>query len=572
MPEALTLGAMLRANAVQRPDQPIFIFLGDDLEPAAEHTYGSLDARAREVAASLQGLEGERALIVYPPGLEFIEALYGCLYAGMIAVPCPPPDPGRQFAGPRMQLIVGDSSPRVVLSPAALQPSIREVIPDAGLAMVATDSPPEGMADPVTTDAGDVAVLQYTSGSTNVARGVMVSHANIFDNCDALAEDLQLQDDSSGLMWLPPYHDMGLIGGMFSPVQVGRAMTLMSPITFLMDPLNWLRAVSRHRANATGGPNFAYDLCVKRSSEADREGLDLSSWTRAYNGAESVRPETMEAFYKAFAPYGFQADSFYPSFGLAEATLMVSVVPKGAGTTTLAVDAAALEAGRYEPAGPDRALRLTGCGAPRAGARVVIVDADSREPCPDGSVGEIWITGPSVALGYWDREAETESVFRARLAGDEDAGPFLRSGDLGFLHEGELFITGRISEVLIVDGRALYPTDVEAAAEASSPALRHNCGAAFTLETGGATRAALVAEVRPDQDDLDAVYAAVRDGVQDRLGIDLAAISLIAPRTIPRTTSGKTRRGECRELFLRGRLSPVGEWLDTGNAPGRSGI
>jgi acyl-CoA synthetase (AMP-forming)/AMP-acid ligase II len=561
-----TLGELLRQRTEELPDQHIFTFLGDDGEESGQLTYSSLDRRAGEIAARLDGLAGERALIVFQPGLEFIEALYGCLYAGMIAVPCPPPDPGRQFAGPRMQLIVSDSTPRVVLSPAALQPSIREVLGNATPTLIATDSQPEGSVEPVLTRPDDVAVLQYTSGSTNLARGVMVSHENIFDNCDALAEDLQLQSDSSGLMWLPPFHDMGLIGGMFSPVHVGRAMTLMSPIAFLIDPLNWLRAVSRHRANASGGPNFAYDLCVKRSGEADRAGLDLSSWTRAYNGAESVRPETMEAFGEAFAPYGFQADVFYPSYGLAEATLMVSVVAKGAGTTTLSVDAAALENGRYEPAGGERALRLMGCGAPRAGARVAIVDPDTREPCPDGTVGEIWITGPSVAKGYWRRKTETESVFGAQLAGGDDAGTFLRSGDLGFLQDGELFVTGRISEVLIVDGRALYPTDVEGAAEASSPALRHNCGAAFTIETGGAIRAALVAEVRPEQGDLDAVYAAIRDGVQERLDIDLAAISLIAPRTIPRTTSGKTRRVECRALFLPGRLSPVGEWLDVGES------
>jgi acyl-CoA synthetase (AMP-forming)/AMP-acid ligase II len=270
----------------------------------------------------------------------------------------------------------------------------------------------------------------------------------------------------------------------------------------------------------------------------------------------------MEAFAAAFAPHGFDPAAFYPCYGLAEATLMVSGGNKATVPSALDVDAAALEQGRVEAAGPGRSVRLTSCGVPRPGARVQIVDPETRELCAEAEIGEIWISGRSVGLGYWAREAETESVFGARTSGGE--GPFLRSGDLGFLHEGELYITGRIQEVLILDGRALYPTDVEGAAEASSAAMRHNCAAAFLIETGGRRRAALVAEVREGEDDLESVYAAVRDAVRERLGIELAAITLIAPRTIPRTSSGKTRRGECRELFLRGQLDPVGEWLDLG--------
>jgi acyl-CoA synthetase (AMP-forming)/AMP-acid ligase II len=561
-----TLGALLHHKAAEAADHRIFTFLGHDLAPAGEHTYGSLDRRAREVAAGLAGLEGERALVVFQPGLEFIEALYGCLYAGVIAVPCPPPDPGRKYAGPRIRTIVRDATPRVVLSPAALQESIAEVLAEGqGVAdrpeLVATDAA-SGDAPPVTADAGDVAVVQYTSGSTNVPRGVMVSHANVLDNCEFIGEGMELERDGGGLMWLPPYHDMGLIGGMFSPVHSGRPMTLMSPISFLMDPLNWLRAIGRYGASASGGPNFAFDLCVRRGTEADREGLNLSTWTTAYNGAESVRPETMEAFAEAFAPHGFRRGAFYPCYGLAEATLMVSGGDKAAGPASLAVDAAALEQGRHEPASEDRSIRLTSCGVPRPGAQVAIVDPDTREPVAGETIGEVWISGPSVGLGYWARETETASVFDAHTA--DGQGPFLRSGDLGFLSDGELYITGRISEVLVLDGRALYPTDVEGAAEAASSTLRHNCAAAFLIETGGRRRAALVAEVREDEEDLDAVYAAIRDGVRERLGIDLGAICLISPRTIPRTSSGKTRRGECRELFLRGQLASVGEWLDLG--------
>lgn len=558
-----TLAALLRSNAAERPDHRIFTFLGHDLEPIGEHTYASLDERARQIASSLAGLEGERALLVFAPSLEFIEALYGVLYAGLIAVPCPPPDPGRQYAGPRMRVIVGDATPAVVLSPAALRASISEVLGDAVPRLIATDEQRSGAAEPVAADPDDVAVLQYTSGSTSVPRGVMVSHANVLDNVEFIGEGMELEEDAGGLMWLPPYHDMGLIGGMFSPTHSGRPMTLMSPITFLADPLNWLRAIARYRPSASGGPNFAFDLCVRRGSAESRQGLDLSSWTTAYNGAESVLPETMRAFTEAFAPCGFNGAAFYPCYGLAEATLMVSGGDKSAGPSALVAEAGALEQGRYEPVAGGRAIALTSCGVPRPGTRVEIVDPDTRERLGETVVGEIWVAGPSVGRGYWDRMAETESVFGAHIAGD-DEGPFLRTGDLGFLKDGELYITGRIKEVLVINGRALYATDVEAAAEAASPALRHNCGAAFEMETGGRKRAALVVEVREGEADLDAVYEAIRDGVRERLGIELGAIALIAPRTIPRTSSGKTRRGECRELFLRGQLDPVGEWLDLG--------
>jgi acyl-CoA synthetase (AMP-forming)/AMP-acid ligase II len=559
-----TLGALLRRKAAEQPDHRIFTFLGHDLEPAGELTYGGLDARARELASALGGLEGERALLVYAPGLGFIEAIYGCLYAGLIAVPCPPPDPGRKHAGPRMRTLVADSTPRVVLSPSDLQGSINEVLGEGAPRLIASDAMYGEAAEPVAANPHDVAVLQYTSGSTNVPRGVMVSHANVLDNVEFIGEGMALERDGGGLMWLPPYHDMGLIGGMFSPVHSGRPMTLMSPLTFLADPVNWLRAITRYRPSASGGPNFAYDLCVRRSAESDREDLDLSSWTTAYNGAESVRPETMQEFIAAYSSYGFTGKAFYPCYGLAEATLMVSGADKAEGPSAVAIDAAALEQGRVvEAAGQERSITLTSCGAPRPGARVEVVDPDTREPCAPGEVGEIWVAGPSVARGYWAREAETVSVFGARIAGSGE-GPFLRTGDLGFLANGELFITGRIREVLVIGGRSLYATDVEGAAEDSTPALRHNCAAAFMIETGGRKRAALVAEVREDEADLDPVYAAIREGVGNRLGIDLAAICLISPRTIPRTSSGKTRRAECRELYLRGQLNAVGEWLDLG--------
>ncbi len=560
---------VLSRHAQESPQRRIFTFLDHDGGEAATLDYGQLDGRAREVAVALQERElaGERALVVYPPGIEFIEALFGCVYAGAIAVPCPPPDPGRKYAGPRMRQLVADATPRVVLTVGGVEGSIREVLGADAPEIVSTDAElgadPEAWSDPGSA-AGDVVVLQYTSGSTAVPRGVMVTHDNVLDNCEFIAEGLDLDDAPvGGVMWLPPYHDMGLIGGMFSPVHTGRAMTLMSPVAFLLDPLAWLRAISQRRATTSGGPNFAFDLCVRRSTPEQREGLDLSCWKTAYNGAEPVRPETIEAFSEAFAPFGFERSAFYPCYGLAEATLMVTGPEKGPPPRVMVAAAAELEQGAFVAGGDaEPSIRLTSCGRPRPGAQVRIVDPDSHEPCADATIGEVWVAGRSVAAGYWDREPETRATFDARLAADGD-GPFLRTGDLGFILDGELYVTGRIKELLVVDGRALYPATIELAVEAAVPALRHNCSAAFLIEAGENRRLGLVAEVREDHGALESVYEAMRAAVKGRFELELGAICLIEPRTIPRTSSGKTQRGRCRELFLRGGLRSVGEWLDT---------
>jgi acyl-CoA synthetase (AMP-forming)/AMP-acid ligase II len=559
---------VLRERTEQAPERRIFTFLDHEGNDAATLDYAELDRRARELAALLQTRElaGERALLVYPPGVDFIVAMFGCVYAGTLAVPCPPPDPGRKYAGPRMKTIVADATPRVVLTAAAVAPSIGEVLGAEPPDVVATDQPlGTDPADwkPPGTGAGDIALLQYTSGSTAVPRGVMVTHDNILDNCEFIAEGFDFDDQSGGVMWLPPYHDMGLMGGMFSPVHSRRPMTLMSPISFLLDPLSWLRAVSDRRATTSGGPNFAFDLCVRRSTPEQREGLDLSCWETAYNGAEPVRPETMEAFAEAFGPHGFDRAAFYPCYGLAEATLMVTGPEHGMPPTILSAQTPELERGMFVPSeDAETSVRLTSCGEPRPGAQVQIVDPDRHEPLPDGAIGEIWVTGRSVAPGYWAREPETAATFGATLAGGDGA-PFLRTGDFGFLADGELYVTGRIKEVLVIDGRALYPATIELAVEGAVPALRHNCSAAFLIEAGANRRLALVSEIRDGEDDLDSVYEAMRDAAAARFDLELGAICLIEPRTIPRTSSGKTQRGHCRELFLRGGLKSVGEWLDT---------
>ncbi len=567
-----TFYEILARRAAELPEHEAFTFLGHDGQESGRLGFGALDRRAREIAGALQalGLAGERALLSYPPGLECIEALFGCIYAGVIAVPSPPPDPGREYAGPRIRTIAADARPRAILSPGAIQGTLRELLatdpPAEPPTFVATDTTSFGAAgdwsEPATAS-GDVAVLQYTSGSTGVPRGVMVTHANLIDNCRFIEGAFEFDTGSGGLMWLPPYHDLGLVGGIFQPIYWAGHTTLMSPVSFLVRPLSWLEAISRRGATRSGGPDFAYDLAVRRVPAAEREGLDLSGWELAYTGAELVKPETMDAFCAAYEPHGFRRQAFYPCYGLAEATLMVTGGVKEAAPNVQRADRRALEQGRFATAEPGAGSRaVTACGRPGPGARVAIVDPESREEAAAGTIGEIWVQGPSVAAGYFAREAESAATFGARLA--DGPGPFLRTGDLGFVHEDELYVTGRTSEILVIDGRAAYPTDVERTAERGSEALRPSAAAAFTVGEGDATRLVLAAEARPRDEGYDDVFEPVAAAVERAHELRLDSIRLLAPRTIPRTSSGKIRRAHCAELFRRDELDAIAAWERVG--------
>jgi len=391
---------------------------------------------------------------------------------------------------------------------------------------------------------------------------VMVTHRNLLENCGFVSRVLDDPDETRGVMWLPPYHDMGLIGGLLQPVFSGFPITLMSPVTFLLRPLSWLRAIDRYRATISAAPDFAFELCVRRTRPEHREGLDLSSWRIAFNGAEIVRRETIDAFSEAFAGSGFRRSTFYPCYGLAEATLIVTGGEAAASPVTHDADLEELDRGRFVPAErPERASKsLVGCGQPGPGTRIVIVDPETREPRPDGEVGEIWVSGPGVARGYWRRAGETASTFAAELASG-DSGRYLRTGDLGFVLDGELHVSGRITDLLVLGHRAYYPTDVEWACQERVPALRRNCGAAFTAEIEGRERLVVVHEVKErPRGDYEELLDPIRGAVAGALGVEVGAIRLIEPRTIPRTSSGKIRRGRCRELFVEGGLNTVAEW------------
>jgi amino acid adenylation domain-containing protein len=585
---ASTLVELLRQRAGQQPEHPGYCFLleGDGTE--VHLTYGDLDRRARGLGAALQrlGATGERALLLYPPGLDYIAAFFGCLYGGAVAVPAYPPRPNRP--SPRVRSILENAAPRVILTTSALRSKLANLLPvPARTEWVVTDDPrypAAGAADLVALaeewrDPGagpaTLAFLQYTSGSTAAPKGVMLCHANLLHNLELIRARFAQTERERTVIWLPPYHDMGLIGGILEPLYAGYPVTLLSPQAFLQQPVRWLRAISHTHATTSGGPNFAYELCVQKVSPEQRRELDLSSWSLAFNGAEPIRPETLERFAAAFSSCGFRREAFFPCYGLAEATLLVSAGRRLEGPHVRSFATAELELHRARPtdAGAD-ARPLVGCGlamSSQPGYPVVrIVGPESSEPCAPGEVGEIWVAGPGVAQGYWRQPEETARVFGARLAGleGEVAGPFLRTGDLGFVADGELFVTGRLKDLIILRGRNHYPQDIELTVERSHAALRPGCGAAFAVEREGEERLVVAVEVQREHrhDDAAGIIAAIRRAIADEHEVTPDAVVLLKPATLPRTSSGKVQRHACRAAYLAGDLATVATWIAAGEA------
>ncbi len=432
----------------------------------------------------------------------------------------------------------------------------------AGIAWLATDEIADARAegwvehDPAR---DSLAMIQYTSGSTRRPKGVMVSHANLVDNARAICDAFEARDNTTSVFWLPAYHDMGLIGGVLAPVYSGVSIIVMAPATFLKNPFVWLDTISKSGAMISGGPNFAYDLCVRKITAEQRATLDLSAWSLAFIGAEAIRPATLDRFAEAFAPCGFRREAFYPCYGLAEATLMVTGAKRGAGAVVRAFSDDALAQDRVQPL-PDtapHARRLVGCGAPIGSLRLAIVDARTLALAGPGRVGEIWVAGESVGQGYWHDPQGTATTFNARRSETGD-GPFLRTGDLGFIHERQLYVTGRLDDLIIVRGLNHHPEDIEATARESHPLLASGLGAAFAVDEGGTQRLVLVHEVERDgSSDLAPVVDAARAAVLEEHGLALDAVVLIRCGTIAKTSSGKVQRHANRTAFLAGQLKAL---------------
>jgi acyl-CoA synthetase (AMP-forming)/AMP-acid ligase II len=538
-----------------------YTFLLDGESHVAELTYEELDRKARDVAALLaaQASPGARALLVYSAGLEFVAAFLGCLYANVVAVPAFLPDSGRgRRTLPRLRAITNDARPGLALTETALLPALDEFLSGEGVHAIpkrlATDRIGDGLevrALPPRVNPETLAFLQYTSGSTASPKGVMVSHGNLTANARRMCQAFGLTEHSIGVCWLPWYHDMGLVGHVLQTLFVGGRCVLMSPTAFLQKPVRWLRAISRYQATISAAPDFAYDLCVRKIPAEDRAGLDLRSWRVAINGAEPVRPQTLDAFAAAFAPCGFRREAFYPSYGLAEGTLLVTGCRGAAPSTVLPVQRRSLERNRVLVAAGDNedSRRLVSCGR-AADGEVAVVDPTTLRHCPPDQIGEIWVTGPHVAKGYWNRPDETAAVFQASLAGS-GGGPFLRTGDLGFLRDGNLFITGRQKDLILVRGANHYPEDIEATVGLSHPTLRPHGGAVFGLDDAGDVRLVVAHEVVRGQErsDLSEVVAAVRRAVAQEHGLQVQVVLLLRAGVLPRTSSGKLQRQACAASY-----------------------
>lgn len=574
-PAYSTVVEVLHSRALHQSDQLGYVFLQDGETEEVQMTYADLDLRARALAAQLQvlGMHGERAFLVYPPGLEFLVGFFGCLYAGVVAVPVYPPLPSRlDRTLPRFRAILHDARPVAALTSSRLlsqlEPMLSAEFPDIkALHWLATDSTASNLAESwrePALDSDSLAFLQYTSGSTAAPRGVMLTHGNLLYNLALLQHGMEISPQTRGLFWLPLYHDSGLIGCVLEPLYAGCTSRLMSPMIFLQRPLRWLQAISCYHATCSGAPNFAYDLCVRKITSEQRATLDLSSWDLAFTCAEPVRYETLKRFAETFAPCGFRWKAFYPCYGLAEATLFSSGGLKAAPPITFTLQRGALEHNQVVAAseGVENSQTLVGCGQSLGDQKIVIVDPETQIQCLPNEVGEIWISGKSVSQGYWNRPEDTNRTFRAYLS-DTGDGPFLRTGDLGFLKDGELFINGRIKDLIIIDGYNYYPQDIELTVEESHPLLRPSCCAAFSLDVGSQERLVIVAEVelrqlkRDQSVDEEMIVQSIRRAVAKYHELGVYAVSLLKPGTIPKTSSGKIQRHICRANFLTGSLDVI---------------
>jgi 8-amino-7-oxononanoate synthase len=573
-----TLINIIRNHAQFQPLIPAYHCLPDNgSTQEVTLTYTEFDLRARAIAAHLQsqGLTGQRIMLAYPHGLDFITGFFGCLFAGCVAVPTFMPHRKRTLD--RFRAIGDDAKAALVLSTRAgiaqlHSRSSRESSADeAGSAVpwLASDEIPDSLAQSwvmpdITPDT--LAMMQYTSGSTNRPKGVMLSHANLAFNAADINRAFEVFSHSAeaGVCWLPTYHDMGLVGGILAPIIAGRAHVIMSPGAFLQNPISWLQAITRYRATISGGPNFAYDLCARKATQEQLATLDLSSWNLAYVGAEPIMPDTLERFAKTFAPCGFDPKAFYPCYGMAEATLMVTQSSRFSGAIIRPFDEDALAHGSAVVAKPDalRSRKLVSSGFPIQGVQVAVVDPQTHVECPDGTIGEVWVSGPTIGLGYWQNPAHSKSAFGARLVSPSDSRPsgaqYLRTSDLGFYADGELYITGRLDDLIIVRGVNHHPQDIESTARSSHPLLDSGTGAAFSIEDPTGPKVVLIHEVaRLSTEDLTPVLDAVRAGVLDAHGLALSALLLVRMGTVPRTTSGKVQRKACKAAFVAQEIKPV---------------
>jgi len=551
------LPEILQSRAALGPAKRAYVFLNENGEEKAILTYGDLHSRALTVARQLiqHCKPGDRALLLFPQSLDFIVAYFGCLYAHVIAVPVNPPRKNRIQDATRS--IVRDCGPSAVLTVSAMLETTRPSL--ESLCGALHWLPIDQVTDAADTSfhpqpclADSIAFLQYTSGSTSDPKGVMVSHRNLSANQEMIQRAFGHDQHSTVVGWAPFYHDQGLIGNVLQPLYLGAISILMSPMAFIRWPLLWLSAISRYRAHTSGGPNFAFDACVARAARGNVPDLDLSCWKVAFNGAEPIRHETLRRFSETFAPFGFREEALYPCYGLAEATLLVTGSLKGRGPRTLEADVEQLSHKRYvkAPSGRVRTLAGSGRGLPEEELR--IVDPETRRSCPANQVGEIWVAGEHVAQGYWRRPEATADTFQAECDG-EIGHTYLRTGDLGLVVDGELYIVGRLKDLVIIRGRNYYPQDIEHTVQSSHPALKPGGCAAFSVLGADGEKLVVVQEIKREQrleaDAID-VAASIRAAITQEHELSVSDLVLTLPGQLQKTSSGKIMRAAARKRYL----------------------
>lgn len=573
MSKQTTLIERLQEQASKQPDKRAFTFLADGETEIDSLTYQELHQQARAIASVLQSYQAQdqRALLLYQPGLGFITAFLGCLYAGVVAVPVYPPRANRSIE--RLLAIIEDAGASFALTTKSIQDQISSKFAaynaSEKVKFIATDTFELNLGEnwqypDISTNS--LAFLQYTSGSTGKPKGVMVSHGNLIANSRTIEHCFQNKREHVLVSWLPPYHDMGLIGSIIQPAYVGSSMYLMAPVTFLQRPYRWLQAISKYKGQTNGGPNFAYDLCIEKITPAQKKTLDLSCWELAFSGAEPVRAETIARFSEYFRECGFQSQAFYPCYGMAESTLMITGANRFSEPVTAQFDLKELENNKaIDSTSKADSITLVSSGRSVLGQKLVIAETDTLEECSEGRVGEIWVKSDSITQGYWGMPELTDASFQAHLMNSQESGWF-RTGDLGFLRATELFVTGRLKDLIIIRGRNYYPQDIESTVDDAHEAIRVGNVAAFAVEIADKEKLIIATEIKRTylrKLDAEIVTKAIRRAVAQNHELQIHAIALLKTGSIPKTSSGKIQRHACKAGYIAGNLNTVGEYKNT---------